>query len=200
MASIPGTYRYEPLSSARDTRLLCLNPGRDDNILTGSLRRISLDVDPCTYEALSYEWGDPTRKHSIDIQGEGAVPITESLARALIDLRNEVGEARLLWVDGLCINQDDITERQQQVAMMTDIYCKAVRVISYIGPETNESAAAISFARYLRAYATSRTGTPDLRLHSYHQLASLGLPTMNDPRWLSFKALMLRAWVCQPTV
>jgi len=49
----------------------------------------------------------------------------------------------VVWADGICINQDDLKERQQQVSMMGDIYRKAARVITYIGPEKDDSSSAI---------------------------------------------------------
>ena len=38
-----------------------------------------------------------------------------------------------LWVDALCINQDDQEERARQIAMMGDIYSHAANVIVWLG-------------------------------------------------------------------
>jgi hypothetical protein len=42
-------------------------------------------------------------------------------------------QPRYLWIDALCINQDDDYERSAQVAIMGRIYQTARRVISWIG-------------------------------------------------------------------
>lgn len=60
--------------------------------------------------------------------------IRESLWRALRCLRPDK-EPRLLWVDALCINQEDTVERQNQVAKMGEIYNMARRVVVWVGPE-----------------------------------------------------------------
>ncbi|KAK8115627.1 hypothetical protein PG984_012129 [Apiospora sp. TS-2023a] len=58
--------------------------------------------------------------------------VTKNLATALTYLRNE-SYARNLWVDAICINQNDLDERSTQVAQMGAIYRTARRVISWLG-------------------------------------------------------------------
>lgn len=47
---------------------------------------------------------------------------------ALKNVRNHDG-VRVLWVDALCINQNDVGERSKQVVLMKEIYGRAVRVL-----------------------------------------------------------------------
>ncbi|XXH02462.1 hypothetical protein Hte_008838 [Hypoxylon texense] len=63
-----------------------------------------------------------------------------------------------LWVDALCINQDNLRERSQQVQLMRDIYGKAEGVFSWINSSGGKN---INLA--LRAL---RELTPDLKSHS----------------------------------
>ncbi|KAF2732509.1 HET-domain-containing protein [Polyplosphaeria fusca] len=42
---------------------------------------------------------------------------------------------RTLWIDALCINQDDIVERGHQVRLMREIYSKAQKVSVWLGDE-----------------------------------------------------------------
>lgn len=48
-------------------------------------------------------------------------------------------EPRILWIDALCINQQDEVEKGPQVAIMGDIYRNATRVVAWIGPEADNS-------------------------------------------------------------
>jgi hypothetical protein len=51
---------------------------------------------------------------------------------------------KYFWIDAICINQDDIPERNSQVQMMGDIYTNATFVMIWLGPGFDESLAYIS--------------------------------------------------------
>lgn len=42
------------------------------------------------------------------------------------------------WIDALCINQADVQERTAQVQLMRDIYSRAEKVVTWLGPDDNE--------------------------------------------------------------
>ena len=84
----------------------------------------------CEFDALSYAWGGTFLGETI-ILNEQRFWITRSLFEALRMLRwkmhadtKNVG-LRPLWVDALCIDQDDVEERSQQVLLMREIYTRA---------------------------------------------------------------------------
>lgn len=52
-----------------------------------------------------------------------------------------------MWIDRVCIDQDNIDERNRQVAMMPDIYRGAVRVIAWVGEKSCDSDRALSFLK-----------------------------------------------------
>jgi hypothetical protein len=93
------------------------------------------------YEALSYAWGEERSPTPVVVKSYGSersfIEVTQNLATALIYLRHK-SEARVLWIDALCINQEDIEERSSQVARMTDVYRLAHRVVVWLGPESEE--------------------------------------------------------------
>ncbi|KAK2061504.1 HET-domain-containing protein, partial [Colletotrichum caudatum] len=60
--------------------------------------------------------------------------ITINCANALRRLRFP-GWARDVWVDAICINQEDSNERSHQVGIMQYIYATAIRVVVYLGED-----------------------------------------------------------------
>ena len=56
---------------------------------------------------------------------------------------------RYLWVDSICINQDDVRERNHQVKKMTEIYAVAVQVLVYLGEESQNTDTLFSLMRLL---------------------------------------------------
>lgn len=58
--------------------------------------------------------------------------ITNSLGRALEKLV-PWSRGTYLWADGICINQGNFAERNQQVTLMGDIYGRASKVLAHLG-------------------------------------------------------------------
>lgn len=80
----------------------------------------------------------------------GEVVITHNLKLALRRLRpSEPNEELIIWIDAVCINQENIPERSVQTSKMRSIYHNAEKVLVWIGPESSGSVRAISLARYL---------------------------------------------------
>ncbi|TGO51878.1 hypothetical protein BELL_1700g00010 [Botrytis elliptica] len=75
------------------------------------------------------------------------VLIGKNLEKALRTLREipDIANGTRIWVDALCINQQDIEERNFEVRRMSEIYQKASRVISYLGDESDESGHILEF-------------------------------------------------------
>ena len=105
-------YGYQTLRNGEDLRLLVILPGKEEDEVSCELYHTSFAAGP-VYEALSYTWGTNLKTHVIRI-GKEAQTVTENLSLALKALRYP-DKKRTLWVDALCINQDDILERNQQV-------------------------------------------------------------------------------------
>lgn len=114
-------------------RVLNLHPSPYDAPLSCDIEVQELTGKP--YDALSYVWGDPTPTDSIeclDDSCKGIVGITANLAKALIAFRL-VDRIRRIWVDALCINQEDLTERQSQVRLMGKVFNNAQCVLCWLG-------------------------------------------------------------------
>lgn len=131
-------YKYQPIKSPDQLRMLELLHGQDDETVQIKLSHRPLsDLPLC--EALSYEWGCPTRDFEIRCEGK-SMKVTSNLLAALKRLRPQTSGTRLLWIDALCINQEDIDERSAQVKLMTEIYRNARRTLVWIGEAPPEHA------------------------------------------------------------
>ena len=127
----PGTVYATLDNLIFETRFLRLRHDGSafDSSLHGELFTAPL-FSPPLYTALSYYWGTTARSSLIEIDGYG-LPITANLEGALWRLRDK-GEV-VLWVDALCINQDDDCEKNQQVLHMSHIYSTAKKVVCWVG-------------------------------------------------------------------
>lgn len=107
-----------------------------------TLLHVSLD-DPPAYTALSYTWGDPTKTTTILLDG---IPftVTINLESALRHFIKE-DKFHVLWIDALCIDQQNPVEKGEQIELMRQIYMRAHSVISWLGPAANNSDIALKW-------------------------------------------------------
>ncbi|PMD53980.1 HET-domain-containing protein [Hyaloscypha bicolor E] len=117
---------YSPLTRDDEIRLLGLQPGKKTQRIIISLKHVILDAS-VRYEALSYEWKSEEGSETVQC-GSFSIAATKNLIRALKALRHP-DKPRWLWVDALCINQEDIDEKSKQIPMMRDIYSGATIVL-----------------------------------------------------------------------
>lgn len=124
-------FRYEPLDlEGRSTRLLSLYQQGSSPGLECDLFEVSLEDDWFEYEALSYTWGSTDLTEPITVNGR-ILYITENLYNALVNLQLE-STARIIWIDAVCIDQQNLKERGHQVQQMGQIYSRADRVIFWL--------------------------------------------------------------------
>ncbi|KAK5739623.1 hypothetical protein LTS12_025213 [Elasticomyces elasticus] len=87
------------------------------------------------YTALSYTWGKPEKTCEISIN-EKRFMITGNLDRLLRRVVLTALGQEWLWVDQVCIAQDDIEDRNQQVRAMGKIFSSAFRTVVWLGDNT----------------------------------------------------------------
>lgn len=104
---------------------------------------ITLEVfrrDDCPeYETVSYTWGgeedDSTPCRLVFVGPHWDVLLqTANCWHMLRYVRPRLG-IRLVWIDAICINQDDPAERALQVSNMRSVYQQCSRVIIYLGAD-----------------------------------------------------------------
>lgn len=133
-------FQYSPLDKDRaQIRLLKVIGGDDDDPISCEISRYALDDGP-VYTALSYTW-DTSQDSNAYILLNG---IRKSVGKNLWDFLHRYRfsyktnhDAVLLWVDAVCIDQRNITERNHQVPLMRRIYTEARQVISWLGEATS---------------------------------------------------------------
>ncbi|KAH8621503.1 hypothetical protein IG631_23823 [Alternaria alternata] len=122
---------YTTLPDASDNlRLLIVHAGGVSEPIRCTLRIVSLLNKP-SYDALSYTWGDSATTKPIEVDGF-KIRVTTNLEQALRHLR-DVKDDLTLWVDAVCINQSDNSEKSQQVALMGQIYRQCAQVRIWLG-------------------------------------------------------------------
>ncbi|KAH0545136.1 hypothetical protein FGG08_000748 [Glutinoglossum americanum] len=166
---------YEPLDMTRsEIRLLEILSSTDkESTIKCRLYKMSLLEYP-EYAALSYVWGDPTITEDIIVNGV-VLPVTTNLAAALrcvpthgiSDRSKERDTPFRLWADAVCINQNDVRERSNQVQLMGTIYQQANLVISWLCPDNDQISFAIEklvfIARELETKEAKQSGLEWMR-------------------------------------
>ncbi|KAH7071787.1 heterokaryon incompatibility protein-domain-containing protein [Paraphoma chrysanthemicola] len=84
------------------------------------------------YETLSYVWGTNERSETVTLRDGKLLRITKPLKEALAFVLQQCATA-YLWIDQICIDQDDRVERGDQVKIMGRIYSSCSRVLVWLG-------------------------------------------------------------------
>ncbi|KAH7086800.1 heterokaryon incompatibility protein-domain-containing protein [Paraphoma chrysanthemicola] len=138
MAGDNRKFDYKSLRAEFDeVRLLLLHPA------TSAIEPLRCDLDVASlrenpkYEALSYVWGTPGNRGSMLLSGH-VFTLYENLEAALRRLRR-TNKSRALWIDAICINQNDSHEKTFQIPLMRRVYEQAEQVCIWLGEETSTS-------------------------------------------------------------
>ncbi|KAL8776536.1 MAG: hypothetical protein Q9213_008231 [Squamulea squamosa] len=153
IAALTGTPSvYEGLELTESQfRILMLSPSanKTDDIhctLIKATFKTNPDREP-VYQALSYVWGDAREKRIIYVN-DVPVAVTVNLFIALKYLR-KVDETRALWIDAVCIDQNNLAEKTHQVSMMKHIYRSASLVLLWLGESDKDIRKAIAYLEQL---------------------------------------------------
>lgn len=177
MSTTTSLYCYRDLLPD-SIRLLRLLPSEDEKaviqcqLFNYSLHESGKRAHP--YDALSYVWGEPDKTLPIPIVriDKLDLPITPNLHEALTRLRHRYIE-RIIWVDAVCINQANITEKEQQILLMGKIYGQANRVVVWLGEAADNSDQALEEIRIAGGEMSSNSSNEEA---TKAVLALLGRP------------------------
>jgi hypothetical protein len=130
----PEAFIYQPLDpdpDADSVRLVLIEPAiDDDDPLSCTLINVKF-AEKRRFKALSYMWGNEAVKETIFLNGV-KFHVGRNLWDAVHYLRRSSNQMPF-WIDAICINQQDIPERNRQLAMMKYIYFRADTVVIWLG-------------------------------------------------------------------
>lgn len=228
MAANLNTYVYNALPSATCVRLIKFDQrGSANGEISFTLHISELNSAPA-FDALSYTWGDPACPYlsspKLSVQSLPAVrcngaslKVQPNLLAALKELQTlDIGRATYIWIDAICIDQANHSERSSQVQMMGTLYEQAETVIVWLGPEDETISDAFfvlerlgSVGRVLRnkeQLDEARAFLSHISMWDFYDAscyrAKLGIEPITDRQWLSVAALLhrpyfKRVWVIQ---
>src|SRR3569833_3981206 len=200
------SYTYTPLrTDSQEIRVVYLDPCRPRRNCSGrEAPPIRLRIETVTlhdageYTCLSYTWGGREPRHTIQVDGHD-FDVRADLFTALRRLRLP-DRPRRLWIDAICINQDDIPERDSQVAMMRHIFHNATDVIAWIGEDNgSQDQRAVDFVRALSTRAqgliTQKKGSSKMiDAETAAWIGSITPWAFVGSVWMDFISLIERPW------
>ncbi|KAM7213113.1 HET domain containing protein [Rhypophila decipiens] len=193
-----GTRYYRPLQEG-EIRLIVLDEASGTGIEPVVCELVYAQLaGPVPYEALSYCWGDPRERGVLDVRVAGntwELSATTTLLAALRRLRRK-GIKRTLWVDAVCINQDDLEERANQVRLMREIYTTASSVVVWVGEGDEKTSQTFATIKAIQArYEAGGTSAGDIDHCSKDDIHYLIQERHEDtPSFIEAWSLFERPW------
>ncbi|KAH8648304.1 heterokaryon incompatibility, partial [Tricladium varicosporioides] len=154
---------------------------------------VSLDQTP-SYEAISYTWGG--QKPEIDIIIDDKHSLVTPSVFEIIRYRQSFFSDTYLWIDAVCINQSSRDDKNQQIALMRNIYQQSTRVIIWLGPRQSVKNSFDTFRMLIH-----------LSFRASYGINQPFPTTLNasDPKWVSVMQMFShpwfeRSWIIQEVV
>jgi hypothetical protein len=184
-------YTYS-LIEATEIRLLKFLKIDQDGI-SGTFQKIP--ISQCAhslpqYTALSYVWSldgtSDAKSEHISIDG-GQLHVLDSLQPffEVLQTKKTLLDDGWWWIDSICINQEDATERSSQVKLMNSIYSRAASTTVWLGQSSKDSDKAMDFidsVRNLRQELPQKAVQKELQQEHY------------SSQWEAVENLLLRRW------
>ncbi|KAK0609601.1 heterokaryon incompatibility protein-domain-containing protein [Bombardia bombarda] len=172
------------------------------------------------YEAVSYTWhpeSGPQMYSSVFYAGtDGHDEESSQTIRAsenLISLLHRIRHAdrdRVLWIDQLCINQEDHSEKEHQIPLMLQVYQQCEQVLFWLGEETSSTQLAFAMIQKLDKIFYNLTEKKEplpspAAIQVSDPSARYSLPIATSEEWHPFMELLernvlQRLWIVQEVV
>lgn len=148
-SSLPGP--QDTLADGQ-IRLLELKLERQHDIV-GCLRTVRHESAPAYY-ALSYVCGNGPHDYEVSVNN-ALVKVKPNLYIALRRLQSYFRPAVrpvLIWIDAICIDQDNVDEKAKQIRSMHEIFSKADKVLVSLGPVPRDVHMVLSIFSWIGIY------------------------------------------------
>jgi hypothetical protein len=125
-----NAFVYTPLHDVDEIRLLNIAPRHTpsgNSRLRDGIQHVFLSDSPL-YTAVSWMWGSPVKLVDLDLDGHKLM-VQRNLRGIIEQLRHD-NQSRRVWIDAICIDQENILEKGHQVQMMGRIYQNANYVVA----------------------------------------------------------------------
>lgn len=190
-----ATQRY-PYTELLDgqIRLFTLFPGEANDELRGVIWTTASDYAG-HYATLSYVWGSSKQfPHQLKTAC-GPLGITDSLRAALVRLRRK-DESLTLWVDAICIDQANDTEKSKQIILLPEIFQMSAYTFAYIDGDHDHSKAIqmIKQVQALRLFGPESEAWPADLPRCPSSWVDKKIPPPSDSVWEEFRAFFHHAW------
>lgn len=153
-----GYFQYCPLDES-NVRLLHVHPpvaSDSTGVIQCTLTHLDTNVTPLNkkaFYALSYTWSLTTDAQTI-IVNNCSLTVRNNLWNFLDMYRRGLSvdkPPRPLWIDQICVDQENVSERNHQVKLMADIYSSAIVVLSWLGEAEDHSDLALQYLHHSTA-------------------------------------------------
>lgn len=225
----PTRGAYRALTGPDEIRVLGIRPGVDREPIRCALHHCSVGFDgshsgpdasglithhsarfgtsiasanPIWYTALSYRWGDPTVKGApVEILGDDEghqVQVTKSLEEILFHIRSREHSV-VMWIDQICINQEDNEDKARQIPLMSKIYGRALNTLVWLTPSPASPVGVDPFTLFydfaVKLQFVEDTISPD-------DFTRIGLPGPDSESWAQVwyvlsQEYFQRLWIIQ---
>lgn len=196
-------FTYRPLGPNSIRLFRCYKS--TSNSLSGRLEVFTLDKCPAYY-ALSYCWSTPNRNIPIDV--DSSILYTNlNLSKALSRLHEFTTESKesanpssWIWIDQLCINQEDLVERSGQVRLMGSIYRQSMGTLIWLGDNYESSSKAWNLIHKIYTFFRKENPTAQtladipFKMYSDTDFMASELPEWGHAEWDHLRRLFENPW------
>ncbi|KAH6724865.1 heterokaryon incompatibility protein-domain-containing protein [Leptodontidium sp. MPI-SDFR-AT-0119] len=125
-------YQYEEMQSPGSIRLLKYAYMGNDREIVFNIVETPLDEAAGNFVAVSYYWGTADNDRKLSLGNGTYIAITETI-ELLLEHITLFTDTDSIWIDAICINQENNAEKSNQVSMMGEIYSNAKSVRVWLG-------------------------------------------------------------------
>lgn len=152
-------FKYHSLAGSDHIRLLRVEYRPTEDRFTQRYTIIETQLAGAPpYQTVSYVWGDSKPRWPLELSNGSVIHVNDSIHTALPYLVAQCNSG-YLWIDQVCIDQRNLSERSEQVAIMGEIYARAENCLVWLGEGTESTRVTIR-----KMVEIAGCGTQDHRL------------------------------------